>query len=169
MTDRTPYFKHSPGEFSRLRPAVCVIVRHPGTSDAPPSELSEPTDAPRHLMIQRHIHDVGGGFWTPVTGSCDPGEAQELACVREVLEETGLQIRPVRRVWECPNSFRTHVLHWWLADLTPDAVAAGFPVTPQAGEVDDYRWCSLADAMALTPMFDDTRYFFEQFGGDLYD
>ncbi|MGE0433655.1 MAG: NUDIX hydrolase [Planctomycetota bacterium] len=153
----TPYYKYTPGEFAHLRPAVCVLIRHPDTGSR------------RHLMIQRAKDDVGGGFWTPVTGSCDDGEPQELAVVREVLEETGLQVRPLRRLWECPNSFRTHVLHWWLAEPTAAAIADELRVTPQPGEVDDFRWCTLADALQLTPMFEDTQYFFEQFGTQLHD
>lgn len=46
------------------------------------------------LLVRR----ADNGSWTPVGGIVDPGEQPAAAAVREVLEETGLVVEPVRLV-----------------------------------------------------------------------
>ena len=43
-------------------------------------------------------------------------EDQAGALVREVSEEVGLTVRPVRKVSECTAASGSHKLHWWLAE-----------------------------------------------------
>jgi ADP-ribose pyrophosphatase YjhB (NUDIX family) len=45
----------------------------------------------RLLMIQRG-HDPGAGLWSIPGGRVEPGETDEQALVREILEETNLQV-----------------------------------------------------------------------------
>ena len=51
----------------------------------------------RLLMIQRG-HDPGAGLWSIPGGRIEPGETDEQALVRELLEETNLQVKVVRFV-----------------------------------------------------------------------
>jgi 8-oxo-dGTP pyrophosphatase MutT (NUDIX family) len=44
------------------------------------------------LLVQR----ADNGAWTPVTGIIDPGEQPADAAVREVAEEAGVRVAPVR-------------------------------------------------------------------------
>ena len=32
-------------------------------------------------------------FWQPITGGIENGESSEIACIREIFEETGLEIK----------------------------------------------------------------------------
>jgi 8-oxo-dGTP diphosphatase len=52
------------------------------------------------LLIQRAANIRGGGHWAPVSGEVEPGESQEAAVAREAMEEVGLTVRPIRKVWE---------------------------------------------------------------------
>lgn len=47
------------------------------------------------LLVQRSDNLA----WTPITGIVDPGEQPAVAVVREVLEETGVQVRVERLAW----------------------------------------------------------------------
>jgi ADP-ribose pyrophosphatase YjhB (NUDIX family) len=51
----------------------------------------------RLLLIQRG-HPPAQGSWSLPGGRCEDAEAPEQACVREVAEETGLQVRVSRWV-----------------------------------------------------------------------
>jgi ADP-ribose pyrophosphatase YjhB (NUDIX family) len=46
----------------------------------------------RLLMIQRG-HDPGAGLWSIPGGRIEPGETDAQALVREILEETNLQVK----------------------------------------------------------------------------
>ena len=50
-------------------------------------------NAGRLLLIQRG-HDPDAGLWSLPGGRIEPGETDEEALVREMLEETGLTVRP---------------------------------------------------------------------------
>lgn len=52
-------------------------------------------DAGRLLLIRR-LRPPGAGLWSVPGGKCLPDEASTDACVRECLEETGLQVEVVR-------------------------------------------------------------------------
>jgi 8-oxo-dGTP pyrophosphatase MutT (NUDIX family) len=60
-----------------LLPAVAALIR----------------DEDGRILLQRRAED---GRWNLPAGAVDPGESPAKAVVREVLEETGLRVRPVR-------------------------------------------------------------------------
>lgn len=49
-------------------------------------------DADGRLLLILRGRPPGAGLWSVPGGRCLPGEPAELACVREVLEETGLHV-----------------------------------------------------------------------------
>lgn len=51
-------------------------------------------DAGRLLLIRRG-RPPGAGLWSVPGGKCHPGEPPDVACVRELREETGLVARVV--------------------------------------------------------------------------
>lgn len=49
--------------------------------------------AGRYLVLRRvEFHDNGDWEWTPPAGASEPGEAAYHTAVRELREETGLQL-----------------------------------------------------------------------------
>jgi 8-oxo-dGTP diphosphatase len=51
------------------------------------------------LLIKRDTRPFKG-FWALPGGRMDPGEVVEQTCVREVKEETGLEVTPVSKLGE---------------------------------------------------------------------
>ena len=90
------------------------------------------------------------------SGKVEPGERQEAAVIREVKEEVGVTIRPVRKVWGSVSAGGTHTLHWWLAD------AADHDLRPDRREVSDARWVTVQEIATLKPTFPGDRHFFEE-------
>jgi len=112
------------------------------------------------LVIRRAEGVPFPGYWTPVSGKIELGEPQEDALVREVLEEVGLSVRPVRKVWECPSSDGRFRLHWWTARLEDEARE----VVPDPREVSAFRWVDPAEFERLDPVFAaDVEFFREIF------
>ncbi len=48
------------------------------------------------LLVIRRGHAPAKGSWSLPGGRCRPGETAEAACVREVAEETGLEVLVLR-------------------------------------------------------------------------
>src|SRR5712671_4884757 len=63
------------------------------------------------LLIQRGPDVPGAGYWAPLSGKIEAQEDQAAALVREVREEVGLTVRPVRKVWENTAASGSHKLH----------------------------------------------------------
>jgi NADH pyrophosphatase NudC (nudix superfamily) len=108
------------------------------------------------LIIQRGPSVRGAGYWAPVSGEVEPGESQEAAVVREAMEEVGLTVRPIRKVWENISSRGTFRLHWWLAEYV-----AGELVLDKR-EVSDARWLTVDEVRRLDGTFEGDREFFHK-------
>lgn len=114
----------------------------------------------RFLYIERGPAVPFTGYWTPPSGGIDAGEGPTEALVREMREELGITVAPVRKVWECPSHDGAYTLHWWLADLVD-----GEP-EPDGAEVAAVEWLTPAEIAAKEPIFaDDLRFFDEVWPG----
>jgi 8-oxo-dGTP pyrophosphatase MutT (NUDIX family) len=113
-------------------------------------------DGERVLVIRRGPAASRSGYWTPPSGRIEPGETQAQAVAREAREELGLEVRPRRRVWECPSDDGRYTLHWWTADVV------GGALVPEPGEVGEVRWVTPEEFPRLTPVFEDDCRFFRE-------
>jgi 8-oxo-dGTP diphosphatase len=87
-------------------------------------------------------------YWCPVSGRLEPGESQADAVVREVREETGLQVHALRQVAECDTHDGTALMHWWLAEPLDDA-----PARLANDEHSELRWVTSEELVRLEPAF----------------
>lgn len=110
----------------------------------------------RVLLIQRAPTVRGGGYWAPVSGEVEPGESQEAAVAREAMEEVGLTVRPVRKVWENISSRKTFILHWWLAEYVAGELAL------EKKEVSAARWLTADEICKMDGTFEGDREFYEK-------
>jgi 8-oxo-dGTP pyrophosphatase MutT (NUDIX family) len=106
------------------------------------------------LVIRRGPGARRPGWWTPPSGTIEPGETQAEAVAREVREELGLTVQPLARVWECDTDDGGFHLHWWLAEVT------GGELDPDPAEVSEARWIAPGEFGRLAPVFDDDLDFF---------
>ena len=111
-------------------------------------------DGGRVLVIQRAAGVPRPGYWTPVSGSIEPGEQQQDAVTREVFEEVGLSVTPTEKVWECPTDDGRYRLHWWLAERSRGVLR------PDPREVAAARWIEPSAFAGLSPTFESHRRFF---------
>ncbi|MFF5311909.1 NUDIX domain-containing protein [Streptomyces massasporeus] len=110
----------------------------------------------RLLAVRRGPAVVRPGFWQPLSGKVEPGETQEQAVVREVREEVGLTVVPEAKVWESETDDHRFRLHWWTARADTGVVV------PDPREVAETRWVTPREFLALDPVFDGDREFFER-------
>jgi len=108
------------------------------------------------LLIQRAPGIRGGGYWAPVSGEVEAGESQEAAVAREAMEEVGLTVRPIRKVWENVSTRGTFRLHWWMAEYV-----AG-ELTSNPAEVSDARWLMVDEICRLDGTFEGDRDFYRK-------
>ena len=108
------------------------------------------------LFIRRGATVSDAGYWAPLSGGIEPGESQEAAVVREVREEVGLIVRPLRKVWENVSDSGSHTLHWWLAAYMGGALSLN------RREVSNARWVDLDEIGSLEPTFAGDREFFQR-------
>jgi 8-oxo-dGTP pyrophosphatase MutT (NUDIX family) len=93
-----------------------------------------------------------------VSGKIEPGERQEDAVVREVREEVGIGVVPVRKVWDCPSSDGVYWLHWWTVELADEN--AVLVLDPR--EVSEARWIRPVELRTLGNVFEADVRFFEE-------
>lgn len=103
------------------------------------------------LLIHRPRYDD----WSWPKGKLDPGESLPAAAVREVAEETGVQVvlgRPLPSVTYELSKGCTKISHYWAATVPADdapALAARRKVKPAKNEVDDVRWVPAQKALKM--------------------
>ena len=109
----------------------------------------------RMLVIRRSRHVIAPLAYCFPGGGIEEGETEEAAAVREVQEEIGIPIRPLRRLWECTTAWNVH-LAWWLAEMDPAAVAV-----PNPREVASIHWFTPREMASLPDLLDSNREFLD--------
>jgi len=91
------------------------------------------------------------GYWEQVGGKADPGETQEQAIVREVQEEAGLIIEPVRSYNEYEFTHREKGL---MCEYAYICKVVGEPTVSLSEEHTDYKWVNPEELEQIRPMSD---------------
>jgi NAD+ diphosphatase len=115
--------------FPRLDPAIIVLV----------------TDASGERALLGRQASWASGRYSTIAGFVEPGESLEDAVVREVEEETGVQVGDVEYVASQPWPFPSSLM------LGFRAIARTRDITLRDGELEDARWFTRADLASGNP------------------
>jgi 8-oxo-dGTP pyrophosphatase MutT (NUDIX family)/phosphohistidine phosphatase SixA len=103
------------------------------------------------LLVHRPKYDD----WSFPKGKQDPGEHVAATAVREVLEETGVEIRlgvPLRPQLYTVSGGRAKTVHYWVGHVVGDDDVSSYVIND---EVDDLGWFSAASAAERLTYLDD--------------
>ena len=109
------------------------------------------------LLLRRPVDDFMGGIYELPSGKVDPGETVDEALIREVKEETGLDVTSITNYlgnfdYTSGSGKKTRQLNFTVHVLTHGPVVLT--------EHDQYRWTPLAEEPPVTDAVKDvlTRY-----------
>jgi mutator protein MutT len=107
------------------------------------------------LVVQRAADDnFLPGYWEQVGGKADAGESQKEALIREVREEAGIEIKPMRSYHQLEYTHRDGRLmceYAYVCELIDD------PIIKLSSEHQNYQWVSLEELKTVSPMSDEMR------------
>jgi NAD+ diphosphatase len=125
--------------FPHIHPCVIVIVRRPG-----------------EILMTRKAGWAEGRY-SLVAGFLDMGECLEEAVVREVREETGVEIENVRYIGSQSWPFPSQLMTGFVADYT------GGDICIEEKELEDVRWFPVDDLPKLPPKRSISRYLIDNY------
>ncbi|MGQ0716984.1 MAG: NUDIX hydrolase [Pseudonocardiales bacterium] len=101
------------------------------------------------LLLVRRANEPGRGRWSVPGGRVKAGETDHQAVLREVAEETGLEVEITRwlgGVQRCAPGGAVFGIHDYLCRATGGTLRAG-------DDADDARWCD-GETLASLPIVD---------------
>jgi 8-oxo-dGTP diphosphatase len=107
----------------------------------------------RMLVIRRSRSVVAPLVYCFPGGGIEANESEEEALVREFREEIDVEIRPVRRLWQCVTAWKVD-LAWWLVEMAADETPTANPQ-----EVESIHWFTPDEMASLPDLLDSNREF----------
>lgn len=98
-------------------------------------------DGDKFLCIKRAADIIAGGQICFPGGGIDAGETEQEAVVREIREEVGLQIRPIKKVFESVTPWNVHV-SWYTVEFLAGQIGQ---IEIDPAEVESYSWLTLEE------------------------
>lgn len=98
----------------------------------------------RVLLLRRHSEDLGGGLWATPGGKQEPNEEPYTTAMREVKEETGLDLKGLRYLGEHELRMPHGVAH--MKTFTANVIGnESIVIDPE--EHEEHQWFDIADLL----------------------
>lgn len=114
-------------------------------------------DEESYLLV-RSKKDFGqfSGYWYPPGGHVEQDEDVQVALIREIKEELGLDVRVLEKIAETPGDVADQVTSWWNCELISDQIQINEDEIAEAG------WFTETEMRTLK-LWPATKDFFEKY------
>ena len=86
------------------------------------------------------------GCWAPISGQIEDGESEKEAIVREVCEEVGLVVLPIKKIAVFEENGPYQKMYWWKVKLISGIASL---INDEHSEL---RWVTIEEMKNLEPM-----------------
>jgi 8-oxo-dGTP pyrophosphatase MutT (NUDIX family) len=144
-------------------PNGALVTNQPPDDGRPPAArhgvVAVIVNLDRLLVIRRSQHVVAPGAFCFPGGGIESGESETDALVREIQEELGVQIKPVRALWQSTTPWNV-CLTWWLVEAPRDCTWSA-----NLAEVESIHWLTTAEIKALPGLLESNHEFLRALAG----
>lgn len=108
----------------------------------------------KKFLLIKDSRELMLNLWAPPHGRCDEVDKNEKdSVIREVFEETGLQVNPVKKIWTTNADTKVKTVSFWLAEII------GGEIKLDEKEASEYGWFTIDEALELK-LYPGTNAFF---------
>lgn len=89
------------------------------------------------------------GLLYPVGGHLEEGETEKDALKREIQEELGIKVEPLKKLFQSPGDIPNQITHWWVCKPLPSNII--FKV--DKNEVNNILWMNKEEITKNSSLF----------------
>ncbi|GEM_PF-572716 len=118
--------------------------------------LNRDEEAEFLLMSSKRDFGEFTGFYYPPGGHLEEDEDIKTALIREINEELGFEVIPLKQVEKSKGDVKDQLTYWWICS------AVVKEINPQKDEVGDVKWFTKEQIIKSDKVWPATKKFFEK-------
>ena len=109
------------------------------------------------LMSSKRDFGKFTGFYYPPGGHLEDNEDISTALTREIKEELGFEVKPIKQLSVSKGDIKDQMTHWWICSAVVNEII------PQEDEVENVRWFTKEEILKSDKVWPATKKFFKKF------